>query len=118
MPVTAVILPSARGAGSSRRASGRATLGPALRQEPEQQDRADAPSTVDDRADGDARPGEDGPDRQPLERPDDEPGDQRGEDGAEQEAEEPGAGTLAEARSEEHTSELQSRRDLVCRLLL
>src|SRR5690349_23138701 len=26
--------------------------------------------------------------------------------------------TLTEARSEEHTSELQSRRDLVCRLLL
>src|SRR5438874_322779 len=26
--------------------------------------------------------------------------------------------TLAESRSEEHTSELQSRRDLVCRLLL
>src|SRR5204863_1665344 len=28
------------------------------------------------------------------------------------------AGREAEARSEEHTSELQSRRDLVCRLLL
>src|SRR5207247_3883983 len=29
-----------------------------------------------------------------------------------------GAGALARARSEEHTSELQSRVDLVCRLLL
>src|SRR5690349_23842730 len=29
-----------------------------------------------------------------------------------------GVGEGAEARSEEHTSELQSRRDLVCRLLL
>src|SRR5690349_23288390 len=28
------------------------------------------------------------------------------------------SGTLSTARSEEHTSELQSRRDLVCRLLL
>src|SRR5215471_10670380 len=28
------------------------------------------------------------------------------------------AATIASARSEEHTSELQSRRDLVCRLLL
>src|SRR5690349_23845858 len=30
----------------------------------------------------------------------------------------PDAGELAGGRSEEHTSELQSRRDLVCRLLL
>src|SRR5204862_1489666 len=30
----------------------------------------------------------------------------------------PGAVLVAAARSEEHTSELQSRRDLVCRLLL
>src|SRR5690349_22277504 len=30
----------------------------------------------------------------------------------------PGRGTLRRGRSEEHTSELQSRRDLVCRLLL
>src|SRR6267378_3198357 len=29
-----------------------------------------------------------------------------------------GTGRLCNARSEEHTSELQSRRDLVCRLLL
>src|SRR5438874_9630486 len=29
-----------------------------------------------------------------------------------------GTGTAGRARSEEHTSELQSRRDLVCRLLL
>src|SRR5690349_21918028 len=29
-----------------------------------------------------------------------------------------GAGAVAAVRSEEHTSELQSRRDLVCRLLL
>src|SRR5690349_23359040 len=29
-----------------------------------------------------------------------------------------GAGVRAQERSEEHTSELQSRRDLVCRLLL
>src|SRR5690349_22741933 len=29
-----------------------------------------------------------------------------------------GAGTQTDQRSEEHTSELQSRRDLVCRLLL
>src|SRR5690349_22003766 len=29
-----------------------------------------------------------------------------------------GAAPIAELRSEEHTSELQSRRDLVCRLLL
>src|SRR5207302_2876769 len=30
----------------------------------------------------------------------------------------PGAGSLLDARSEEHTSELQSRENLVCRLLL
>src|SRR5690349_22901292 len=35
---------------------------------------------------------------------------QRGDDGAQ--------APLADVRSEEHTSELQSRRDLVCRLLL
>src|SRR5690349_23227758 len=63
------------------------------------------------------RPGRPGTRGRPLARADrprprrrDRPGDHAGGDPARPHA--------AEYRSEEHTSELQSRRDLVCRLLL